>query len=83
MVINDYPFISSSGLSNDDLTQRTDTDNIKSSLNSGSEEWDISQMLSMLPKKRISANFDRKMAAAFALELEKEIQRENAKKTYE
>jgi hypothetical protein len=49
----------------------------------GKEDWDITQLLSMLPKKKASENFDRKMAAVFALELEKEIQNENAKRTLE
>lgn len=49
----------------------------------GKEDWDITQLLSMLPKKKASANFDCKMAAAFALELEIEIKKENAKRTLE
>lgn len=49
----------------------------------GREEWDIMQLLSMLPKKKASADFDRKMAAAFSLELEKEIQQKNAAKNCE
>lgn len=47
------------------------------------EEWDIMQLLSMLPKKKASADFDRKMAAAFSLELEREIQQKNAAKNCE
>lgn len=40
-------------------------------------EWNISQLLSMLPKIKASKDFDRKMAAAFSIELEKEIQQKN------
>ncbi|HMB40554.1 MAG TPA: hypothetical protein VKM37_01170 [Balneolaceae bacterium] len=47
-------------------------------LRSYREEWDIKQLLSMLPKKKASANFDRKMAAAFSLELEREVRENNA-----
>lgn len=42
------------------------------------EDWNVTQLLSMLPKHRVSANFDRKMAAAFSLELERELQQKNA-----
>jgi len=54
-----------------------------SDVRSGSEEWDIKQLLSMLPKKKASENFDRKMAAAFSLELEREVQHQNAAKIHE
>lgn len=42
------------------------------------EEWDIKQLLSMLPRKKASADFDRKMAAAFSLELQREVTQKNA-----
>jgi hypothetical protein len=47
------------------------------------EEWDITQLLSMLPRKKASADFDRKMAAAFSLELEREVHHKNAQQILE
>lgn len=44
------------------------------------EDWNITQLLSMLPKHVASDNFDRKMAAAFSLELEREIQQKNSER---
>lgn len=41
-------------------------------------EWNITQLLSMLPKKKPSDDFDRKMAAAFSMELERDIQQRNS-----
>jgi hypothetical protein len=56
--------------------RNTALDNIGVSVEN--EDWNITQLLSMMPKKKVSKNFDRKMAAAFYLELESEIQQKNS-----
>ncbi len=47
------------------------------------EDWNITQLLSMLPKKNVSEHFDRRMAAAFSLELEREVTQKNTERIRE